>query len=324
MSASTTPLVTAGAAPAPRFLSRRAAAAVVVAIAGLVVLSIATTTRAAPPDSVGWWSDRPTAQAQGDGGFEIAPALDGTSVAAIAQAVPSGQVQSAALTLTESGGLNQASGSVIACASGGFAAADPGPIEEAPATECPSGVTLTRSDDGVWSGDVSSLVNGAATAIALVPGPAPADAGPLDAGFTAQFSGADLTVSVAAAPTTQAPVTTAFTPPTTSGGSTFTPPPATSAPTGGSFTPSAPVTTAAPAPVADAPATTVAPAVDAQTSESLDVAGPQIAAGPISGGSGDGKPWIRLLLLIPLSAGVGAAAVYGKQYLEHVALSRAA
>lgn len=289
-------------------LRRRSATVLAVALAAIVLALAGGSVRAqtAPVTAIGWWTDRVLAEEQADSGFEVARALDGTSVAAVALDPGGESVASASITLTENGGLRTEDAAIVVCATDPFLAANGGDLADAPATECAGGVELTRGDDGTWTGDISAAVSGSAPVIAIVPAPPADDAPPLDPGFSVTFDAP--VVALTTAPATSAgggvPPTTAFTPPTTSGGLGFTPTP-TPAPSGGFSAP----------PTTQAPATTVAPAVDEFTSEQPEIAGPNLGAAPISGGSGDTKPWIRLLILLPLSGAAGAATVFGQRRL---------
>ncbi len=260
-----------------------------------------------PVTAVGWWSDRVLAQEKGEGGFEVARTLDGDSVAAVT-IESGGAVSNATITLTEveTGTVRADSAVVDVCDTGPFVAADPGAIDEAPATECTGGIALTRGEDGTWTGDITAVVGDSTTFLAVVPGPVPDDATPLDPGFVLEFAAPVVAVTLAPSDDGAAPVapvdtvapTPDFSTPAPSDSFDFSPTPSPSFDS---------------PPIDSAPVTTVAPPVDSSTSESTEVAGPTLNSAPISGGSGDTRPWIRLLLLLPLSAGAGAAAVFGRR-----------
>lgn len=293
-------------------MRRTVAAAIVLAAAlSLAAASVAGAQPEPPVTGVGWWTDRVLAQEKEEGGIEVARTLDGSSVAAI-RVESGGAVASATITLTEvDTGVVRAEDAVVdVCDSGPFVAADAGELAEAPATECTEGIALVRGDDGTWTGDVTAIVGDSTTFLAIVPGPVPDDAPPLDPGFVLEFESP--VVSVTLAPSDTAPPvapaeTVAPAPPV----DFSSPAPSPSIDFGGSSSPPSFGSPSIPA----APVTTVAPPVDESTSESTEIAGPTINSGPISGGSGDAKPWIRLLLLVPLSAGAGAVAVLGRRRL---------
>lgn len=280
----------------------------VVVAAPMLVASVVGAQVEPPVTGVGWWTDRVLAQEKAEDGIEVARTLDGVSVAAI-RVESGGAVASATITLTEvETGVVRAEDAVVdVCDTGPFVAADAGDIAEAPATECADGLALTRGDDGTWTGDVTVLLGDSTTFLAIVPGPVPDDAPPLDPGFLLEFEAPAVSVTLASTEevTPPSPVDTVAPPPDFSA-----PAPSPSVDFGGSSSPSF----ESPA-IETAPVTTVAPPVDASTSESTEIAGPTINSGPISGGSGDAKPWVRLLLLVPMSAAAGAVAVVGRRRL---------
>lgn len=272
------------------------------------VVAAPAAAQAEPPvTAVGWWSDRVLAQEKGEGGIEVARTLDGDSVAALT-IESGGAVSSATITLTEveTGTVRADSAVVDVCDTGPFVAADAGAIDEAPATECTGGIALTRAEDGTWTGDITPVVGDSTSFLAIVPGPVPDDATPLDPGFVLEFEAPVVAVTLAPSDGDAAPIAPV---------DTVAPPPdfSSPAPTDSfDFSPTPSPSFDSP-PIESAPVTTVAPPVDSSTSESTEVAGPTLNSAPISGGSGDTRPWIRLLLLVPLSAAAGAAAVFGRR-----------
>ena len=262
-----------------------------------------------PVTAVGWWTDRVLAQEKGEGGIEVARTLDGDSVAALT-IESGGAVSSATITLTEveTGTVRADTAVVDVCDTGPFVATDAGPIAEAPATECTGGIALTRGDDGTWTGDITAIVGDSTTFLAVVPGPVPDDATPLDPGFVLEFEAPVVALTLGSVDDGADPVAPV---------DTIAPPPDFSAPAptdSFDFSPTPSPSFDSP-PIESAPVTTVAPPVDSSTSESTEIAGPTLNSAPISGGSGDTRPWVRLLLLVPLSAGAGAgaAAVFGRR-----------
>lgn len=302
----------------PRRSTTRAVLAAMLLFGSLGVAAVVAAPAAAqaepPVTATGWWSDRVLAREKGEGGIEVARTLDGDSVAALT-IESGGAVSSAVITLTEveTGTVRGDSAVIDVCDTGPFVAADPGPIADAPATECAGGVALERSDDGTWTGDISAIVGESTTFLAIVPGPVPDDATPLDPGFVLEFEAPVVALTLGPADDDGAspvvPVDTIAPTPDFSA-----PPPSDSF----DFSPTPSPSFESP-PIDSAPVTTVAPPVDSSTSESTEVAGPTLNSAPISGGSGETKPWIRLLLLVPLSAGAGAAAVFGRRRLTPAA-----
>lgn len=297
----------------PRRPSTRAVLAALLLFGSLGVAAVAAQPAAAqaepPVAAVGWWSDRVLAQEKGDGGFEVARTLDGDSVAALT-IESGGAVSSATITLTEvdTGTVRADSAVVDVCDTGPFVAADPGAIDDAPATECAGGVALTRGEDGTWTADITTVVGDSTTFLAVVPGPVPDDATPLDPGFVLEFEAPVVALTLGPSDGGAAPIAPVDTVAPTPDFSAPAPAPSDSF----DFSPTPSPSFDSP-PVDSAPVTTVAPPVDSSTSESTEVAGPTLNSAPISGGSGDTRPWIRLLLLVPLSAGAGAAAVFGRR-----------
>lgn len=305
----------------------RARITVVVTAVALAVLVFGSSAARASAEVVrtSWWTSRSAAIATPPGGFEIAKTLDGESVAAV-RIQTTGAVLPTQLALQEVPSPGAPAASLQLCPiPGDFADANGGPIAAAPVTRCATPVALTRGVDFRWTADITRfLAADAATSFAIVPGPSATASAPFDPGFAAVFSGATVVVEQPATTpstdggggtgstsTTQATTTST----TAASGSPFPtfgggPPPTAIVPR-----PVPPPTFAPPPDPATTP-TTIAPPVQESTSEILD--SPTAAAGPISGSSGDGAPWGRLLVLIPLSAVVGAGSVYGKRFLAAV------
>src|SRR4051812_22721748 len=111
---------------------------------------------------VGWWSQQPGAQAQGDGGFQVAEAAQQKqSVAAVEVSVGDAEsVTTATLKLTEGQSVNPDNAGLDACTtSGGWKDANPGAWGDAPPADCSSAVHLQRDAASTsWSGDISKLV----------------------------------------------------------------------------------------------------------------------------------------------------------------------
>lgn len=281
--------------------------------AGLLVLlvllgsGIAGALDGDPPTSTGWWSQNPGASAQPDGGFEVA-ALGGqpVSVAAVRFSVPSG-VTRATLSLQETGGFVTPASALQVCrTTEAWQPANPGAYDEAPTPDCAAPIALTRDADAlVWSAEVVGLLPslGGEASLMIVPSETAGGGSPLDPGYQVTFSEAALAV-IAAPGTTMAPSTT-FAPPSspsfsggsTGGGSTFSPP-------GPAATPSTVPVTPDTVPVDEQP----------QSGEAFQP--PSLAGGATPGGGGTEQPWAKLFVLVPLSAIIGAATVYGKRLLQ--------
>ena len=288
-------------------MRRRLAAGGALLALVLLLSGVAAALDGDSPQSTGWWSSEPGASAQDGGGFQVG-AVGGTavSVAAVRFSTPSG-VTSAKLSLQEaSGGFVTPATSVQACITNDqWQPANPGAMADAPKADCSKGVPLERDATTlVWSADVASLLptGGGTPTLMIMPGTTPGGGSPLDPGFRVTFSEAKLAV-------VSAPGTTAAIAP--SSGVDFSSPqgaasydPGTS---GGAITGIGAVTP-----------TTAAPATTSSTiNQGEAFAPPPLAKGASPGGgrSGKSQPWFRLLFLVPLSAAIGIASVYGRRLL---------
>ncbi|MEA3055154.1 MAG: hypothetical protein QOD30_586 [Actinomycetota bacterium] len=278
-------------------------------LALVVVLSgVAAAVDGDSPQTTGWWSSEPGASAQDGGGFQVA-SVGGTavSVAAVRFSTPSG-VTSAKLSLQEAtGGFVTPATSLQACVTNDqWEAANPGAMADAPKPDCSKGVPLERDEASlVWSAEVASLMptGGGTPSLMIVPGTTPGGGSPLDPGFRVTFSEAKLAVI-------SAPGTTAAIAP--SGGVDFSSPDSAASydpgASGGSISGIGSVTP-----------TTAAPVTTSSTIKQGEAfSPPPLAKGASPGGGRGGKsqPWARLLFLVPLSAAIGVASVYGRRLLS--------
>jgi hypothetical protein len=122
-------------------------------------------------DTVGWFTRNPTASAP-DGGLQVANAPDGiVSYGAISVTEEGDTITRATLTLKEEGqGLNAAGATLRACPAAGSFKAGQGALADGPKADCAIGsAELTRDGEGVWTGDVTSVLSGDAPALAVVP-----------------------------------------------------------------------------------------------------------------------------------------------------------
>lgn len=296
-------------------MSRRRAARAV-GLLGLVLVLVALVP--APARAVtatvtetGWWTRRVGAAEQPAGGFEVAAGLQGEeSVAALRVDVSGGTASAATLVLAEAGGFGASGAALQVCAtSDAWTAANPGAYADAPEASCDGAASLARDDAGQWTADVTALVAGAlgGGTVSLVVAPAPPATGlPIEAPFDVQLSSAQLQVTDASgvgAGFGSLPPTTAY---------TFQPPAATPALPSTAFAP--PVPPSAFPPAALPPATIVgAPAAPA--TPAVDAAAPTAGTFQPVASTGPGKPWGRLLWMVPLSAAVGAAATAARRWL---------
>lgn len=260
--------------------------------------------------AVGWWTSQPGASEAAENGFEVAAfAGEPVSIAALRFTV-AGSPTSATLTVAEADGATVTPATALqACSTADpWEPEDPGAMGDAPKPDCTNGVDLTRDEAAkTWTGDVGALLAGGS--LMIVPGEAPAGGAPIDPGFRLELTEAALAVT--AAPDISG--SPAFAEPSGGGGSSgFSPSPSSS----GSFsTPAAPLGSvdAAPPPAPDAGTTATTVAAEEGSAEGEEVAFEGFAEGaePVGGG----KPWARLLLLVPLSAVGGIASVYSKKLL---------
>lgn len=279
----------------------------VASLAALLLIGASAGAQEAGPvgvtvDQVGWWTARPAATATEDGGFEVATngAGEAQSVAAAQLTIAADAVDSFSITLTESSAFAEF-GSIAVCRTVGlWIAENPGTLEDAPEADCSTRVNLTRTtDDGTWLGDITPLVrDGGMVSLAFVPEYRPPT--PLGPGMVVRIAeiGTEAT-GTAATPDTTAPTTTSQAPATTV---------APAGPSSGTQAPPTPPPTAAPAAPTGAealpsPTTTVYDTQPIAEDEEF------FTLGPVEQGASESKPWFRLLLLVPLSAALGAGAV---------------
>jgi hypothetical protein len=263
-----------------------------IAIAGAAVLfgyaPAASAQDAASVTAVGWWTQRPGASALPDGGFEIAGAPSGPiSEAALRVEVRSAQISFALLELTESSQVFGSVAGINACpTTDSWKPANPGAWGDAPTPRCESvEVPLSRSDTGLWTGDVSRLLRVGTVSIVLVGVPATSDGAPI--AFQTVFAGARLTASAPTTPTAPPPETSeppAYTSPDDTTTVVPTPDPS-------------PATALEPPPAVLT--TPEEPGLDATTATATD---------PDDGG--ESAPWWRLIFLVPISIAVGIVAAF--------------
>ena len=317
--------------------------ALVVALLGAVAAADAGSDPAraagATITEIGWWTRTPSTTTP-EGGFQIAKAPDGPQSVAALRVQVDGEVQGALLILFETaGGYRQNDAVIEACpTSAPWAAAAGGPIEEAPAPDCTNKLSLSRNGTiGSWTVDLAPLLQGAAgpVSIVLTPGtattitppqppsvpapvplpgapaaPAPAVPAPVELGFTVEFARAEMPASGgssdAPSPTPSPSGSGSI---ATGGGDTF----------GSGFAP-----TFAPSDAFASSSPSLTPSRTALPSATPDVAtsgagGVGTAAAvesglqPVAATRGPSPPWGRLLLLIPLSALVGAAGSFARK-----------
>lgn len=307
-----------------------------VAVAAVLVLVPASPAAAAVTATVaetGWWSQRPGATAQDDGGFEVAAAL-GTeqSVAALRIQVSGGQVTTATLTIEETGGVGQSEAPLTVCPTAvPWTAANPGAYSEAPEPDCTRTVELTRAADGAsWTADVGILLGEGETSLVVVPGTGGPGGLPLGPGYQVTFGAATVQAAGAdgAGGGLAAPEPEGIAPPGAGGddlgGGEFDSAPAPGADSPSFATPGVDpafdASTPPPEPAAAAPGLPQGGADDAASTgppaEQPVGAVSSFASGPVSSDGGGNQPWGRLLFLVPLCALAGAGVAYGRPWLR--------
>jgi hypothetical protein len=303
----------------------RTGAAVVLAVAaGAVAIAGPAATPAGSQElaaitQVGWWSQRPGATAQPDGGFEVAVGVGGQEQSAAALRLEAGgELASAFISLDEATAVGiQAAGLRACTTTGAWGEANPGDYEDRPPADCDDAVDLTRDDaGGVWTGDVTSLLDPSGTTLILLePVGREVVAGlPVVPGFQIQFSGAQVLATGSSAPPVDdlgtAPPAPTFDPPAGGGfdAPSFAAPSLTEPGFAGPDLGTADLDLGGPETAAPAPATQTLGEERPSATDDL------FAGGPISGIPGDPKPWWRLVLLVPLSAAVGVGAALGRRW----------
>lgn len=297
-----------------RRLAAMAAVLVVIGVGGLL-RPVAHAESEPPVVATGWWSKRPLAQPVADGGFAVSWALEEQSAAAVRIDLSTPLEGTVYLVLTEIGGAASDQGAMRVCvATESWEPANPGPYADLPASDCSPERSLELGRDGValtWLGDISALVaaaSGPTLDLVVHPMPKPVSADvPASVPFEVQLSGASVLVDPSSTPTTDpGPVTTL--PPFDGTDGSVDP---------GSFVPDLgggfDVPTVPPVSLPPNATTTTRPS-----------APEDLALGPIDVTDGETKPWVRLLWLTPISAGLGTAAAALRRLVEERALERGA
>jgi hypothetical protein len=267
----------------------------------------------------GWWTRQPLAQPVADDGIAIGWSLEEEQSAAALMvdlsALPEGVVY---LSLHEAGGVATDQGLARVCVTtDAFEAANPGPYEDLPASDCAAGETaeLGRDESALtWLGDITALVaaaEGGTLSLVVHPVGKPlSDGVPATAPFEVQFDTATILVDPGpgAGPT---PADDAVAGPLdgASGGGPSVDPVFTTPGFDAGY--EAPALTPVPPPAGATTTTTAGP-----TPNEL------VALGPVDVTSGEARPWTRVLLLVPLSAGIGAAMAAARRWQLDRAISQ--
>lgn len=269
----------------------------------------------------GWWSERPGTTPAGEGAFEVSTGPDGAvqAVAAFEVQIAAGQVDNADIVLAESAALAEFGALKLCTTADDWEPADPGELGDAPVPDCTVSVNLTRTlDSQTWLGNITPLVaTGGTTTIMVVPEYAPPPPTPIGLGMFVRIASIEITAEGSAAAEPVTSTTLDFTTP--GGGNTFDPSPDSGLP--GSFDPD---TSFSGGGASFDPGTSGSGGIDDLGTGAADpgVAEP-IASddgfftlGEVEEAPAESKPWVRLLLIIPLSAAIGYGTVRAKAILE--------
>ena len=246
---------------------------------------------------VGWWSSNPIAIPQPEGGFQVAAGPDGStqSLAAIRLSIAAASVDSLPVHLVESSSVGTDFGILRLCTTNdAWTAANPGTLDTAPKPDCTTSANLTRTLDGSWLGDAAALApRGGEVSLMVVPVYQPPV--PVGPGMVVTISGGQFTATGSeVTSTTDSTIETSVG--SGSGGSTIDYFGSTG---GGSF---------------GIPDATITPSFGSVAPPAEEVAVPSrtttegFALTPVKSDGGPPPPWIRLILLLPLSAGFGVGA----------------
>lgn len=296
--------------------SRRIAAALavpVLACSWALVPPIADGAEPAPVTvtKVGWWSDRIGAGEAGEGAFEVATRPDGTvqSIAAFEVVVDAAAVTSASIVLSEAAALAEFSSIALCPTTDPWVPADPGELDDAPEPDCSTRVHLTRTTDSMtWLGDITALVpDGGTVSVVVVPGHAPPT--PVGTGMVVRVSSIEITAEGAGAARTTS-TTIDLTAP---GGGTGFEVPSDPGLTGDLG--SGPAAPGVELPQLTAPADDLGSQPSAPVGGGIDDDG-FFTIGPVEASSEPGTPWIRLLLIVPLSAAIGFGAAIARRLAD--------
>lgn len=252
--------------------------------------------------AVGWWSSNPVAVAQPQGGFQVAAGPDGStqSLAAVRLSIAATKVDSLPVHLVESSSVGTDFGILRLCTTKDpWTAANPGTMDTAPKPDCTVVANLTRTTDGSWLGDAAALApNGGEVSLMVVPVYQPPSPAPVGPGMIVTISGGQFTATGSNVTSTTASTVDSSSVYSGSGsdGSTvdyFGPS------GGGSF---------------GIPDATITPSFGSAAPPPEQVAAPSrsttsgFALTPVKSDGGPPAPWVRLIILLPLSAGFGVGA----------------
>ncbi len=153
-----------------------------------------------PPVEVGWWSSNPAATSP-DRGLAVSAGPNGTiTLAALRAPIDGAAPESATLTLTEEGGVQQAGAQLKVCATPNAWTSGPKQsFDKAPKPECDrAGVPLSRKADGTWTADVRNVLSSPLAGDPSMPSLmiVPAGSGAVPLGFEVRFKPPRLEVTI--------------------------------------------------------------------------------------------------------------------------------
>lgn len=272
-----------------------------------------------PIVETGWWSRDLLAQPVPEGGFAIGWAVEAEQSAAALRIDLSGDLAGTVyLELREVGGAAPDLGLARLCVTTDrWESANPGPYDQLPEATCAPGETADLGRDATslrWVADITALVAAAEEqTLSLVVRPVGkpvAEGLPATAPFQVQFDEASLLVDSGSGGGDdpddggEVPV-----PPGVDAGGGSLVDPGLSPPDFGSGFESPPLPEVAGAPGATTSTT------EGPTPDEL------VALGPVDVTPSEGKPWVRLVLLVPLSAAAGCAMAWARRWRQERAIA---
>jgi len=260
----------------------------------------------APPLATGWWTSQPFAQPVPEDGFEVAWAFEQElSMAAVRFDTSLAGGGTIFIVLKEIGGNATDQGFVDVCPTKAntWTSANPGSYADRPETACTQASTVRLGRDLTtkeWAGDITALANPTGTvSLAVRPvGKNLSGSNPPTAPFSVRFGSAEIRYDP---PTTPTSVTTSTSPPDTS---TFELPPSFSSGGSSDFGSGSGFDT----PDLDP--------VDPPTTETTVIVEPgsQLDRGPVNAAGRGPRPWGRVVVLTPISAGIGTLGAAGRRW----------
>lgn len=295
-----------------RTLAAAAAALLAVGLGGWLA-PVAEAKSNPPVLETGWWSNRPGAQPMADEGFAIGWSLEQENSAAAVRIDLSGVLDGTVyLQLHEAGGTAPEQALARVCVTtASWKPANPGAYADLPASSCEPGQTIGLGRDAealIWTADITSLVaaaSGDTLALVVHPMGKPVTDGVATTfPFEVQFDTAAVVVDTAGGPPPD-PEGVIAPPSFGTGGDSFVDPGLPAPDYGSGFE-------APGLPSVGEPTTTVPSSVPTTLDAGSDDAD---AFGPVTPDSVDGRPWGRLLLLLPISTGIGFAMAAGRRWV---------